>query len=50
MPVTGWWRTNANTEEPAPEGEREEVKEKSYYAGPLLVICALGISAYVIAK
>ena len=49
MPVTGWWRTNPNTEEPA-EGEREEVKEKSYYAGPLLVICALGISAYVIAK
>ena len=46
MPVTGWWRTNANTEEPA--GER--VKEKSYYAGPLVVICALGIAAYVVAK
>ena len=48
MPVTGWWRTNANTEEPA--GEREAIKEKSYYAGPLVVICALGIAAYVIAK
>jgi len=47
MPVTGWWRTNANTEEPA-TGER--VKEKSYYAGPLVVICVLGIAAYVIAK
>ena len=62
MPVIGWYnksgpdltpgehastryRINPNT------GEREEVpKEKSYYAGPLLVICALGISAYVIAK